>query len=277
MPPVGGATGRAAGVGNPAGTAVGGKPPEDAHVAAPDAGAGQHRDDRLGDHRHVDGDAVAGVDAELDQGVGGLADLVLELGVGDGPGVARLALPVVGDLVPVAVLDVPVHAVVGDVELAADEPLGEGRVAPVEDLVPLLGPGEPAALLRPEREAVLRGRVVDVRAGVGVGGELLGRRERPALRRGRRLAHAVPPHSGGAQRGATTSHCGSHHTVWPGGPAVCPGTADGWFRAAAGQTGPVAGRLQDAVTAQLPGAAALGLVAPASAVVVPGAALADPG
>ncbi|WP_116450108.1 (2Fe-2S)-binding protein [Blastococcus litoris] len=39
----------------------------------------------------------------------------------------------------------------------------------------------------------------------------------------------------------------------------------------------MAERLQDAVTAQLPGAAALGLVAPASAVVVPGTALADPG
>ncbi|MGY1802827.1 (2Fe-2S)-binding protein [Blastococcus sp. SYSU D00922] len=39
----------------------------------------------------------------------------------------------------------------------------------------------------------------------------------------------------------------------------------------------MAERLQDAVTAQVPGAAALGLVAPASAVLVPGATLADAG
>ena len=81
--------------------------------------------------------------AQLEQRVGRPADLLGELGVGERAGVAGLALPVVGDLVAVAGLDVPVQAVVGDVELAADEPLGEGRVGPVEDLVPLLLPGEP--------------------------------------------------------------------------------------------------------------------------------------
>ena len=52
-------------------------------------------------------------DAELEQGVGGLLDLALEVGVGDRPGVARLADPVVGDLVAEAALDVAVDAVVG--------------------------------------------------------------------------------------------------------------------------------------------------------------------
>jgi hypothetical protein len=59
------------------------KPPNTTVCGAPMPGAGQHRDDGLGDHRHVDRDPVAGLDAELGQRVGGLADLVLELGVGD--------------------------------------------------------------------------------------------------------------------------------------------------------------------------------------------------
>ena len=53
---------------------------------------------------------------------------------GDGPGVAGLADPVVGDLVAEPALDVAVDAVVGDVELAADEPLGERQV-PLEGRV----------------------------------------------------------------------------------------------------------------------------------------------
>jgi ferric iron reductase protein FhuF len=51
----------------------------------------------------------------------------------------------------------------------------------------------------------------------------------------------------------------------------------GRFHATAGQTGAVTGRLQDAVAAHIPGAAALGLLPPAGALAVPGASLADPG
>ena len=105
---------------------------------------------------------------------------LLQLGVGDGAGVARLALPVERDLVAVPVLDVPVDAVVGDVQLAADEPLGERRL-PVEHLVPLLVPVQPVGLLGPERLAVGVGAGVPVLRGVGLGGELLARREAAAL------------------------------------------------------------------------------------------------
>ena len=79
------------------------KPAEDDRVRGADAGARQHRDRQLGDHRHVDRDAIAGPDAELLQRVGRLADLALEVGVGDGPRVAGLADPVIGDLVAEAV------------------------------------------------------------------------------------------------------------------------------------------------------------------------------
>ena len=80
-------------------------------------------------------------------------------------GVAGLALPVDGDLVAKAGLDVPVHAVVRDVELAADEPLRERRV-PVQRLLPRLGPAQPAGLQLPERDPVGPGLVVLVSVGV---------------------------------------------------------------------------------------------------------------
>jgi hypothetical protein len=91
---------------------LGGEAAEDHRVRGADPGAGEHRDDGLGDHRQVDRDRVALADAELGQGVGGLADLTLQVGIGDGAGVARLALEVDRDLVAVAGLDVPVDAVV---------------------------------------------------------------------------------------------------------------------------------------------------------------------
>src|SRR6201999_1880789 len=89
------------------------------------------------------------------------------------------AAPVVGDAVAVARLHVAVDAVVGDVQLAADEPLGERRVRPVEHLVPLLVPVQRLGALGPEPLVVLVRALVD--RGVRddrVLGEVLGRRER---------------------------------------------------------------------------------------------------
>ena len=59
--------------------AVGGEAAEDDRVRGADARAGEHRDGQLGDHRHVDGDAVAGLDAERLERVGEAADLGVEL------------------------------------------------------------------------------------------------------------------------------------------------------------------------------------------------------
>ena len=107
--------------------AVGAEAAEDDRVDGAEPGDGEHGDDGLGDHRQVDRDAVALADAEGGEHVGGALDLGGQLGVGDAAGVAGLALPVDGDAVAVAGLDVAVEAVVGDVELAVGEPLREGR------------------------------------------------------------------------------------------------------------------------------------------------------
>ena len=77
--------------------------------------------------------------------------------------VAGLALPVDRDLLAVAGLDVPVDAVVGDVELAADEPLRERGVASPAPGPELLRPVQPVGLLGPERLAVGVGPVVPAR------------------------------------------------------------------------------------------------------------------
>jgi len=71
---------------------------------------------------------------------------------------------VVGDLVSEAGFDVAVEAVVGDVQLAADEPFREWGI-PIEDGVPLLEPRDVIfGLLGPEGLEVL-GVVVDLRIG----------------------------------------------------------------------------------------------------------------
>ena len=101
-----------------------------------------------------------------------------ELGVGDGAGVARLALPVVGDLVAPARGHVAVEAVGGGVEGAAHEPLGEGQL-PVEDRVPVGVPVEEVGRLAgPEALVVAVGLVVHRHVGdEGLLLEVLGRGE----------------------------------------------------------------------------------------------------
>ena len=96
-----------------------------------DTRAGEHGDRCLGDHRQIDVDPVAAADAEGAENIREPADLFEELGVGDGPGVARLTLPVDGDALAETVADVPIEAVLGDVESPALEP-PRVREVPVE-------------------------------------------------------------------------------------------------------------------------------------------------
>ena len=140
------------GVVDPGAQGVGGEPAEHHGVHGADAGAGQQRDHRFRDHGQVDGHPVALGNAEGLEGVGGLLHFLGELGVGVGAGVAGFALEIDGHPVPEPVLDVAVQGVVRGVDLAADEPLRERRVGPVQRLGEVLGPGEQfTGLPGPER------------------------------------------------------------------------------------------------------------------------------
>ena len=107
-----------------------------------DPRAREHRDRQLGNHRHVDGDAVALHDAELLQPIREAANLAIEIPVGERSPVAGLAHPHDRGLVLPRAAQVAVDAVVGDVDLPADEPLRVGGT-PFQDFLPL---GKPIQL-----------------------------------------------------------------------------------------------------------------------------------
>ena len=99
---------------------------------------------------------------------------------------------------------------------AADEPLRERRVRPVEHLVPLLGPvpaGRPARSQKPSRSAL--GLGVRVGGDVGVRGELGRRRELARLVQQvcQRLAHAARLPRCVADRGSSRPHAESAPAV----------------------------------------------------------------
>src|SRR4051794_26019319 len=132
-----------------------------------DPRAREHRDDDLGDHRQGDPDDGAPADAAAFERVREPLDIAQELGIGDVALLPLLAVPVEGDSLAIARLDVTVEAVVGDVQLAVLEPLVERWVRVVQDLLGLREPvKELARLLGPERLEVsfrllMRGPVAD--------------------------------------------------------------------------------------------------------------------
>ena len=107
---------------------------EDDRVHGADARAGEHRDHRLGHHRHVEDDGVALADAECDQGAGETRDAVAQAPVGIGRGgTGHRAVVDQRRDVGAAPLDVPIEAVEAGVQHAAREPAVERRLRSVED------------------------------------------------------------------------------------------------------------------------------------------------
>ena len=127
----------------------GGEAAEDDAMRRADLGAGEHGDGQLGDHAHVNRDAVAFADAERLEDVGEAIDFALEHSVGQHARIARLAFPDDGGFVAARRMRVAIDAVVGDVEFAADEPFHPGRF-PFEDLLPGREPVESQGFGGPE-------------------------------------------------------------------------------------------------------------------------------
>ena len=139
-----------------------GKAAKDYRVHRPDAGAGQHGVGGLGNHGHVDTDTVALAHPALLEHVGQFADVFLQFRIGDvlaGGGI--VALPDEGGLAG-SLRQVPVDAVVADIELAAREPGGLTLdEIEINHFIPGFVPAEEClGLLRPEAVRVLDGTLV---------------------------------------------------------------------------------------------------------------------
>ncbi len=154
---------------------LGAEAAEDDAVRRADARAGKHRDREFGHERHVDGDAIALLDAQRLQHVRERADLAIQIEVGQRPAIAGLPFPDECGLVAACAANVAIDAVDRHVDLAADEPLGVRRIAPVEHLRPLAAPLELGRKLCPERFWIsfglfVGGRVSDDRFGAEFSG-----------------------------------------------------------------------------------------------------------
>ena len=102
---------------------VGAEAAEDDRVRGADARAGEHRDGGLGDHAHVDRDAVAGLHAEVGERRGEPDHLAMELEVRERADVAGLAFEDDRGAGARARGEVAIEAALGDVERRADEEL----------------------------------------------------------------------------------------------------------------------------------------------------------
>jgi len=102
---------------------VGAEAAEDDAMDGADAGAGQHADGQLGDHREIQADTVAFFYSQPFENIGEFADFLVHLLIGDGPVFAGfVAFPLDRDLVGPG-LEILVEAVVGNVQLPAFEEL----------------------------------------------------------------------------------------------------------------------------------------------------------
>jgi hypothetical protein len=91
-------------------------------VDRPNPGTGEHRDDLLRDHRHIDRDPVSFLNTQLFQTVGHPHDFTQELAVGKDPPGVILAFPYRSNLIPAAILHIAVKAVVSNIGLTINEP-----------------------------------------------------------------------------------------------------------------------------------------------------------
>src|SRR5213075_1050019 len=99
-----------------------------------DSSACEHRDRRLWDERHVDRHAIAAADTQLFQNVRELLHLDEEVPVREGTPVTGLPLPDERRLVPSRRIDMPIDAIVRNIDLATEKPLRARRL-PFEHLV----------------------------------------------------------------------------------------------------------------------------------------------
>ena len=161
----------ALGVGDPLPAGGAAEAAKDLGVNDPEAGAGQHRHRKLGNHGHVKGYPVARLEAaEVAEQGGELVDPAVQLTVGDGLGQLTLGLghPDQCRLIGPR-LEMPVDTVVAGVEPATDKPFPEGRLTAVQGGVPVPVPAQQVGVLAKALREVLLPKAVQDRRIVRVG------------------------------------------------------------------------------------------------------------
>ena len=125
-------------------------------------GTGQHGDGQLGNHAHVDGDAIPLAEPLILEDVCKFAHLPMQLPVGEFFHIRiGVTLPEDGGFVGGRRAEVTVQTVAGDVEFAIGKPgvfdlTGLGVPSILERLTGLLEPGQAFRLLQPEFVGVLK-------------------------------------------------------------------------------------------------------------------------
>ncbi|MPL75488.1 hypothetical protein SDC9_21312 [bioreactor metagenome] len=128
-----------------------GEPAEHHRVDRADAGAGEHRLERLGDHRHVDDDAVALLDAAHAQRAGERGDALLQFFIGDALGrMGDRAFVHDRDLVAATGQNMAVDRVPAGVDHAIREPFVDRGLLVEERLRGFLDPVDLLRRLHPE-------------------------------------------------------------------------------------------------------------------------------
>ena len=102
---------------------IGGETGEDNAVNRTDAGAGQNRDDLLDGERHVKGHAIPFLEAEAFEGIGHFLHAAQQFCVADPRFIAVFIIIDISGLFSFAIADVPVKAVVRNVQFGTGEPL----------------------------------------------------------------------------------------------------------------------------------------------------------
>src|SRR5216683_41142 len=139
----------AAGIGGAEATGFAAESAEDDGVDDAKARTGKHGDGQLWNHRHVDGDAIAGFQSgKIAQHGRNFVYALVKLLVGDDDGrfVLRLGDEDQSGLVLIFG-EMAVDAVVTGVEFSSDKPFPEGRMAGVERLAPGLVPMEEGSVV----------------------------------------------------------------------------------------------------------------------------------
>ena len=163
------------GVVDPARQADAGEAAEHHRMDRTDAGAGEHRERRLGDHRHVDQDPVPLGHAELDQDRGHALHLGMQLGEAVDPLAVGFGRDMDQRCLPGPCRKVTIDRVVAEVGRAAGEPAHEGGLAGVADRVERPLPVDERGLFGPEGVPLLERATVEF----GEGGHENGSRRHP--------------------------------------------------------------------------------------------------